>query len=271
MKSYGTPFHMTGSSDDTSRRVDSHELFHGTTRHGRQLLEPKLERVATSYYHRSGPIGRLFRALAAANRPLDVGIVGLGVGTLAVYGRPEDRFTFFEIDEEIERIARDPRLFTFLANARASIDVRIGDGRRLVARSPRGTLDLLVVDAFTSDAVPVHFLTREAFEVWAAALQDRGLLALHLSSVYFDLVPVAAAGGAAAGLTGFVWTDTTITPQQRVEEKAPSIWVVLAKSSAALSPVPESGPWQPLAPAAPDALWTDDQASPLRALRRFAP
>jgi len=142
-----------------------HELHHGTTLHGLQVTRPSERRLPTSYYHPSGPIGRLFAGLRAdrEHRPLDeVAVVGLGVGTLAAYAQPGEHFTFFEIDPAIVRIASDPALFSYLRDCAGTASVAVGDGRLALATAPDAHFRLIVIDAFGSDAVPVHLLTREA-------------------------------------------------------------------------------------------------------------
>ena len=166
-----------------------HELFHGTTLHGIQVRRPSEARLPTSYYHPSGPIGRVFAALHGDSRPapLEVGLVGLGVGTLAAYAQPQEHFTFFELDPAVVRIARDPDLFSYLRDSAGSVDVVVADGRIALAAEPDGRFRLLVIDAFGSDAVPVHLLTREALALDLRKLGRGGLVAFHLSSSFFDL------------------------------------------------------------------------------------
>jgi len=150
-----------------------------------------------AYYNAKGPVGDLFRA---AGPFTNVGVVGLGSGALSCYAERGTSWTFFEIDPLVERIARDPALFTFLQNARGQIDVRIGDGRKKLEEAAAASFDLIVIDAFSSDAIPVRLLTREALQLYISRLKPGGLIALHISNRFLHLEPVVAAVVAATGL-----------------------------------------------------------------------
>ncbi len=251
------------------REIVSHDLLHGTTRHGRQVQEAGGGGRPASYYHATGPLGQVFRALGPRLR--DAGFVGLGAGAVAAYGRPGQRFVFFELDPAVARIAANPAFFSHLASGRAEQHVRTGDGRVLLGREPDAGLDLIVVDAFTSDAVPVHLLTREAFALYFRKLRPEGLLALHLTNGFFDLRPVAAAAARDRGLEGLWWDDAEVTPEQKLDGKARSLWVVVGRDAAALAAFRARHDWQPLAdvPRAdePRMLWTDGFSSPLATRR----
>src|SRR5262249_36522398 len=137
-----------------------HILLHGTTSHGAQALSADLRCEPLTYYHRTGPIGDLFRALAIRPRPLAIAVLGLGTGSLAGHAKPGQRWTFHEIAPAIVRIAREPRYFTFLRDCLPDgYQVVLGDGRRSLAAAPDGAYDLLLMDAFSSDAMPVHLIT----------------------------------------------------------------------------------------------------------------
>ncbi|HEX5043967.1 MAG TPA: fused MFS/spermidine synthase [Candidatus Polarisedimenticolaceae bacterium] len=237
-----------------------HVLYHGSTVHGRQAQAPELRAEASSYYHRTGPIGRLFAAVGERPGMDAIAVIGLGAGSLAAYGRPGQRLTVYEIDPEVVRTARDPSLFTFLRDSAAEVRVVLGDGRLQVARAPRGSYGLVVLDAFSSDAIPVHLLTREALQVYLRALRPEGILAFHLSNRYLDLVRVADALAADAGLTGVVMRDPVSSVRERAEGKEPSTWVFLARGRAALGTLPSLPFTRPL-PTSPVPsrryLWTD--------------
>jgi hypothetical protein len=175
------------------------ELRHGTTLHGRQSLEPGRRAEPLSYYHRKGPVGQLFAELDRRPGARRIAVVGLGTGTLAAYARPGDRVTVYEIDRLVRDVAFDARYFTYAGDARdrgASVRIELGDARiRLDAvRRDRSDerYDVILVDAFTSDAIPVHLLTREALRLYFDMLGPRGLLALHISNRYLRLEPVVA-------------------------------------------------------------------------------
>ena len=175
------------------------ELRHGTTLHGRQSLEPARRAQPLSYYQPKGPVGQLFEELDRRPPPLSIAVIGLGTGTLAAYARPGDRVTFYEIDRLVRDVAFDPAYFTYAADARdraVSVRVEMGDARirlEVVKRErPLERYDVILVDAFSSDAIPVHLLTREAFRLYFDRLAPRGILALHISNRYLRLEPVVA-------------------------------------------------------------------------------
>jgi hypothetical protein len=176
------------------------ELRHGTTLHGRQSLEPARRAEPLSYYHRQGPIGQLFAELDRRPGGLHMAVVGLGTGTLAAYARPGDRVTFYEIDRLVRDIAFDPAYFTYATDARnraVTVRLELGDARirmEVVKRDrPEERYDVILVDAFSSDAIPVHLLTREALQLYFDLLGPRGIVALHISNRYLRLEPVVAA------------------------------------------------------------------------------
>ena len=175
------------------------ELRHGTTLHGRQSLEPARRAQPLSYYQPKGPVGQLFEELDRRPAPLSIAVIGLGTGTLAAYARPGDRMTFYEIDRLVRDVAFNPRYFTYTADAReraVSVRLELGDARirlETVKRErPQERYDVILVDAFSSDAIPVHLLTREAFRLYFDMLAPRGILALHISNRYLRLEPVVA-------------------------------------------------------------------------------
>lgn len=191
-------------------------LIHGTTTHGWQKWEdgkPTLK--ATSYYHKSGPLGLVFdQYQGTPNRK--IGVVGLGCGTLMSYHEPTWHFTFYEIDPAIAKVAEDPRFFTFLSSkGKDNYSIVIGDGRQTVQKAADGSYDLLNIDAFSSDMIPTHLLTREAFAIYLKKLKPDGVIAIHISNRYVDLRPVIRDLGAEHGLTAITCLDPafdSITP-----------------------------------------------------------
>ena len=183
-----------------------HALYHGSTLHGAQsLLHP---REPLTYYHRAGPLGQIFAATAEKAGRRRVAVVGLGTGTVAAYGNAGEAWTFYEIDPGILKIARDPRYFTYLRDSPAHIDVVLGDARLSLTHAPPHAYDLIIVDAFNSDAIPVHLLTREALGVYLDKLAPGGIVALHLSNRYLELEPVVAALARERGLKARVGMTT---------------------------------------------------------------
>ena len=164
-------------------------LIDGRIVHGLQFESPEDRRLATTYYAPTAGIGLVMRR-CRGEEPLRVGLVGLGVGTLAAYGQPGDEFRFYEINPDVIRLARDQ--FTFLADSSAATEVVLGDARLSLERETDRHFDILVLDAFSGDAIPVHLLTREAFAVYGRHLKPTGVLAVNISNRHLDLVPVLA-------------------------------------------------------------------------------
>lgn len=164
-------------------------MVHGRTLHGRQFVAAELRHLPTTYYSEDSGVGLALRHLPRTGG-LRGGFVGLGVGTLATYGQPGDHFRFYEIDPDVVRLARDH--FTFLSDSQATIDVVLGDARLALEREAPQQYDILVLDAFSSDAIPVHLLTREAMAIYSRHLRPDGVLAIHISNRFFDLQPIVA-------------------------------------------------------------------------------
>ena len=235
------------------------ELRSGTTTHGTQrAVDGSRSLQATSYYHPAGPIGQVM-ASGATRR--SVGIVGLGVGGLAAYGRPGDSYTFFEIDPAVVEIAENTEFFTYLSGTPAAVEVVVGDGRLALGDSDE-QFDLLVIDAFNSDAIPIHLLTREAIETYAERLVEDGVLAIHVSNRHFALAPVVGRVGGALGLSGRVQFYRP-TEAEANEGSLGSLWVVLARNPGTLSWADSR--WEELLSEGP--LWTDDYSDILRVWR----
>jgi len=161
-------------------------LRHGRTTHGMQFVDPEQARWPTAYYGETSGIGRTMRALPP--QPARIGVVGLGAGTLATYCRPGDHIRIYEINPEVERLALSR--FTYLTNCPAKVELVSGDARLSLEQEPAHEFDLLVLDAFSSDAIPVHLLTREAFEVYGRHLRTNGVVAIHISNYYLNLEPL---------------------------------------------------------------------------------
>ncbi len=250
---------------------DARLLVHGTTVHGIQNLGSQTrERMPNSYY---APLSGVGLAMTHAERLYGpnarIAAVGLGAGTLACYAQPGQDWTFYEIDPVIEGIARDPKRFTFLSRCLPNVPVRIGDARLTLAQDKAASADILAIDAFSSDSVPMHLLTREAFESYARKITPDGLLLVHISNRYLDLAPVIAA----AAKDGWVAKlriyrpDKTDTDTNRYSA---SNWVALARKPARLDAlVSASGKdsWQDLPARDNFEAWSDNYASILPILK----
>jgi hypothetical protein len=236
-----------------------HQLVHGNTIHGRQFIEGSRRGEPLSYYHRAGPVGHFFRALQPRLQGARIGVVGLGVGAMAAYAQPDQTWTYYEIDPAVKRLACDPAHFTFLKDCRAGPpEILLGDARLRLREAPDAAYDLFVLDAFSSDAVPVHLLTREALRLYLAKLTPHGLLLLHISNRYLDLKPVAANLAHDAGLVCRCREDLGLTAAEKADGKDPSQWVAMARSREDLGQLNRSVQWLPLAGRPKVALWTDD-------------
>jgi hypothetical protein len=249
-----------------------HTLFHGNTIHGMQITssDPRMRRIPLTYYYATGPIGMLFAAYHGTDVLQSVGIVGLGVGSLAGYGGSGQEVTFYEIDPAIDRVARDPRLFTFLSDAEdrgVRVNMRIGDARLRLREAPDSSYGLLVVDAFTGDSIPTHLLTEEALRLYQSKLKPNGLLVFNISNTYVDLEPVLGNIAAKLGKTAYVWNDHEVTDADSSGGKFGSSWLVMASSEQDLQKLLAHGRWRPCRCVERIGVWTDDQFDLLSALR----
>lgn len=218
--------------------------------------------MPTSYYHPDGPIGDAMEMLAKSNRLDQAAFVGMGAGTLAAYAQPGSTFVFYEIDSAVNDIAHDPAFFTYIFDAARDPSVRIGtvlgDGRKMIALEQPGVgpFRLIVVDAFSSDSIPVHLITKEAVETYLKRTTPDGLIAFHISNRYFDLSPVLARLAKEVGLVAYIRNDTV---EDLEEQKRDSLWVILTRDKANLGTlVTRNAMWTQMSSDDQDPLWTDD-------------
>lgn len=238
------------------------QLIHGTTIHGLQNRDPNKRMLSTSYFHPSGPVGQVFEAIHERATPIrEVGILGLGAGSIAAFGREGERFTYFEIDPAVMEIALNPKLFTFMADSKAELRTVLGDGRKTLELEPDGMLDLLVMDAFSSDSAPVHLLTKEAFTLYLSKLKPDGILALNISNRYLTMESVVAANLNDLGMIVLHQEDELITDEQREEGKAVSFWIAAARNREALGSLATNPYWIKMAPDASAPRWTDQRVT----------
>jgi len=242
---------VEGNEGDTM-----HTLIHGSTVHGRQYTTGDRRCEALSYYHRTGPIGQIFAAFQASPVAKEVAIVGLGTGATAVYARPNEHWTFYEINPAVVNIARNPRYFTYVVDCdRVPFNVVLGDARLKLREAPDASYGLIVLDAFSSDAIPIHLITQQAIDLYLSKLGPGGLLVFHVSNRYLDLGPVVAALAQSRNLSCMALDDSMPTP---IEAKDPSEWVVVARSPADFVELSKSSNARVLAGDAHRAVWTDD-------------
>jgi spermidine synthase len=242
-----------------------HLLVHGHTVHGMQSRDSDRHREPLTYYHRTGPIGQVFETFSGPKAKGHVALIGLGPGTLACYAERGQKFTFYEIDPAVVHIARDAHYFTYLKDAeqrRVELEIVLGDARIRLAEAADGQYGLLVVDAFSSDAIPVHLLTREALALYSAKLGEGGILAVHISNRYVDLEPVLGNLAKAGDLAGLVQRDG-----ENKAGKSSSHWVVLARRREDFGKLAEDQRWKRLAGRPEVGLWTDDYSNLLSVFR----
>jgi hypothetical protein len=244
-----------------------HVLQSGTTNHGSQAVDPALNCEPLSYYTRVGPIGQLFASFATGSSRTRFGVIGLGTASMAAYAKPGDSWTFFEINPSVERLARNPDYFTFLRDCAPDARVVLGDARLSLERVPDGAFDVLVVDAFSSDAIPVHLMTAEAVALYFRKLTPGGLLVLHVSNRYLALAPVVAAIVDSLGLTAMIQHHQPDTEDANELQVTASTWIVAGRRRTDLQPLIGTPRWRdPVA--SPGPLWTDDYSNVLRIVKR---
>lgn len=241
-------------------------MFHGPTLHGMQSYREDRRAASLSYFHKSGPIGQVFAGVPHASAARDVGVVGLGVGSLASYAGPSQRWVFFEIDPAVERVARDPAHFTYLQDCGVRCNVVIGDARISLGRTRPEQFGVIILDAFSSDAIPVHLLTREALSLYLSRLAPGGVIALHISNLHLSLSPVLGRLAEAEGLA-VLWQREPATAGSFADGKFPSEWMILARDYGDLGSLVNDPRWKPplVLPSTP--LWTDDFSNILSVLR----
>jgi SAM-dependent methyltransferase len=236
------------------------QLVHGRTLHGSQSLDPARRRSGMGYYDATGPIGQFF---AAWSRRIDkpVAVFGLGAGALAVYCQPGQNWTFYEIDPLVKRIAEDERFFTYLRDAAGKIDIVLGDARLKVAEAPDAHYGIIIQDAYSSDALPVHLATREALQLYLRKLSPGGVLLFHISNRHLDLESVLANLAAEAGLAALVQYDYDLTEEEHEAGKFGSVWFAMARKLDEFGPLLNEPRWLREPVASSPVIWTDDYSS----------
>lgn len=270
----GRSFYGAWSVSDLA---ETRVFAHGTTTHGSQFLDEDKRDVPTSYYALGGPLSEIVD-LAKAEGNSTMTVVGLGAGAMAAYADEDAAMDFIEVDQQVIDVAEDASLFTYLSDARnrgAEVNTILGDGRLRVGELKDGSQDLIAIDAFSSDSIPVHLLTLEAFEEYTAKLKDDGMLAVHISNRIFDLSPIVVANAKELGYEVLLKTGLG----NETADPALATWMVLTKDSEKVSEL-EALPKEKITVGGPDAgrwvnfgdstgmLWTDDHSSVLEAIQR---
>jgi hypothetical protein len=246
-----------------------HKLVHGGTTHGSQFWDPPLD-IPLTYYHQTGPVGHVFDAFKdGPTAKKNVAFIGLGTGSLAAYGKPGMKVTFYEIDPAVRRLSTNSDYFTFYNDCKADKQIVMGDARLMIESAPDGAYDLIFVDAFSSDAIPVHLLTKESIALYLQKLAPDGIIMLHISNRYLRLEPVCARLMQEHRLAGLIDYDTYYGPWLG---KLSSQWVALARDKQHFGPmleqmcqdldkndqVTERKCWSELEVPKDAPLWTDD-------------
>jgi SAM-dependent methyltransferase/MFS family permease len=252
VKEYGMP------GDESHLR----RLVHGAIMHGEQYLHDKFRTMLTTYYHEDSGIGAAIRSLGA--EPARVGVIGLGTGTIAAYGRAGDTYRFYDIDARVMRVATTE--FTYLADSAAKIELVLGDARLALEREAPQDFDVLAVDAFSSDAIPVHLITREALGVYLKHVKPEGIVAFHVSNRFLDLVPVIARLAREHGAHAMLVRDDP--DEEEDSRRSRSDWVLVSRDPAALEreAIVERGAVE--AEDKPEwRTWTDDYSNLIQILK----
>jgi len=251
---------QAGKEDVLSEDRECRKLMNGTIDHGMQLQAPNLRRQPTGYYGWNSGIGRTLRALGA-HGPLRVGIIGLGAGTIAAFGRRGDRYTFYEINPLDIQLANTQ--FTFVRDSQAQVEIVAGDARLSLEREPSQQFDALALDAFSSDAIPIHLLTREAMALYFRQLKPDGVLAANISNKYLNLQPVFSSAAEWLGKRAVV-IDTKSEEQNAVYR---AVWVLVSNREGFFSETEIRERAKPLEKRPSLRPWTDDYSNLLAVLK----
>jgi SAM-dependent methyltransferase len=245
---------LKGDSQPEHDDLRFRRLTNGTISHGLQFLAPSRRDQPTSYYSTNSGVGIALRSLRARGA-LRVGVIGLGVGTIAAYGRPGDDYTFYDINPLVVNLAEQD--FRFLRDSKARIAIKLGDARLTLERQPPQHFDLLAVDAFSGDSIPVHLLTVEALQLYFRHLRTDGILAVHVSNRYLYLEPVVAAAAQKLGKDALLIAN----PDDDAKEIFLSRWVLLANRGvfSEFPAIVKAG--RPAARSTRVKLWTDTYSS----------
>ena len=239
-----------------------HAFIHGGTVHGIESTEPALRTMPLAYYSKEGPLGAIFAAARSGSAGTrSVGVVGLGVGTVACYRLPGEEWTFFEIDPQVVSMARNTKLFWYLSACAPDARIVLGDGRLELATVSANTYDLLILDAYSSDQPPLHMLTSEAFALFTSRVAPGGFIAFHISNRYFNLSPVLGNLAASVGWKAWINRDGNLSQKRALLGEMESQWVVVAHDANDVRAIASDQHWRQLVRNPALRTWSDDYSS----------
>jgi hypothetical protein len=253
---YGTLRVKDGTGDNGEDPV--RRLMHGVIMHGEQYLAPGKQALPTTYYGPDAGVARIIKA--RLGKPVRLGVVGLGAGTLAVYGRPGDLYRFYEINPQVVQIARSE--FTFLGASGAEIETVLGDARLNMEREPPQAYDIIVIDAFSSDSIPVHLITREAMAVYLKHMKPDGVIAFHVTNRFLKLAPVVKRISEAFDLHTVLVAD-----EAEDSEFSKTDWVLVSRNRALLEREDIASGAESISDIPGLRIWTDDYNNLFRILK----
>ena len=240
----------------------THFFYHGTTLHGAQPQDDEHRYMPVTYYSPGGPTSDVFKEMDRHGGRQEVGVIGLGVGSVVCYKAPGRHFDFFEIDADVAKYAEDPQYFTYLSGCKSPYTVILGDGRLKIAEMPDKHYNLIYLDAFSSDNIPIHVMTKEAFEIYFAKLAPGGIITMNISNRFLDLRPVLAAIGKELGFTVyFKFHEPAVTDDKVSKLYTKSLFAVMAKDERDIAPFAEKYGWKPYTKEIKVRPWTDDYAN----------
>jgi len=249
---------------------DVYTLLHGTTLHGEQIRSPDLQDQPLTYYYKTGPIGQAFASFQGKYAKKNIALIGLGTGTMACYSEPGRQLTFYDIDPAVVRIAQNPKYFTYWQDCRPTPDLILGDARLKLEHAANKQYDVILLDAFSSDAIPIHLITREAIELYFRKLTDNGVLMVHISNRYLDLEPVLGNLAENLDLFTLLLSDEIGEDEGGGAGKRPSKWVILARRREDLGELREAPRgthgWRQAKTNPKVGIWTDDFSNVLRVM-----
>jgi hypothetical protein len=262
--------HKITETTDGQYRV----FLHGTTIHGAERLRDDSGNPITdkppliTYYHPNSPMGVTVKAVRArVGGPIKVAVVGLGTGTFACHAEPADSFTFYEIDASVQKMARDPNHFSYISKCKPDVPVVLGDARLTLAEA-KEKYDLIVLDAFTSDAIPIHLMTRESMAIYLNALAPHGIVLLHISNRHMELSSVVAGIAHANGLVSMVNNRGSREGEEDAKYIFTSTVVISAREREDFGILLQDTDWTEIVPPPGQRIWTDDYSNVIGAVIR---